>query len=91
MHNTKYGDEYLHRELTNGVIKMLCLPFSNAEIERVFSCTTYYKSGRRSGISTELLEAMLYCKFGLEWLGVSLSGFVPPMDMINYSPSILYK
>ena len=91
LHNVKIGDEYRFREITYGVLKMLCLPFSNAEVERNFSAVTYYKSNRRSLMSTELLEAILYCKFGLKWLGIKVSQFNPPLEMLNYNPSLLYE
>ena len=91
LHNIQIGGEYRYRDITTGVIKMLCLPFSNAEVERVFSATTYYKSGRRCGLSTEMLEAILYCKFGINWLGIKISEFVPPLEMLNYNSSLLYE
>ena len=62
LHNFKSGDEYPYRELTQGVIKMFCLPHSNAEAERDFSAVKYYKSDRRSLMSTKVLEAILLCK-----------------------------
>ena len=92
LHNVKAGNEYKYRDITTGVIKKLVLPFSNGEAERVFSATTLYKSGRRSGISTDLLEAMLYCKFGIIWLGLQkLSDFIPPLEILNYNSSLLYS
>ena len=33
LHNVKQGDEYRYREMTQGVIRMLCLPLSNAEVK----------------------------------------------------------
>ena len=91
LHNFKSGDEYPYREITQGVIKMFCLPHSNAEAERDFSAVTYYKSNRRTLMSTELLEAIMYCKFGLEWLGIKdVDQFKLPMEMLNYNASLLY-
>ena len=91
LHNVKVGDEYPYRDLTMGVIKMLCLPFSNAEVERIFSAMTHYKSKLRSWMSTDLLEAIMYCKFGLKWMGVKLAEFEPPLELLNYYPAMLYK
>ena len=90
LHNVKSGDEYPYREITQGVIKMLCLPHSNAEAERNFSAVTYYKSNRRSLMSTKLLESIMYCKFGLKWLGLEVDQFKPPLEMLNYNSSLLY-
>ena len=36
MHTFKENGEYKFRKLTNGVIRMLCIPLSNAEVERTF-------------------------------------------------------
>ena len=56
---------YPFRILSTDVIKMLCLPASNAEIEQVYSQVTEVKSKKRANLQTELLEAVMYCKFGL--------------------------
>ena len=64
IHNLKSGEESKYQEISNGVVKMLCIPISNAEVERTFSAASYFKSWRCSGIIIDLLEAMLYCKFG---------------------------
>ena len=90
LHNVKIGSEYRFREITTGIIEILCLPFANAEVERVFSATSYYRSWRRSQISLDLLENMLYCKFGILWLGVKLCDFIPPPEMLNFSSSLVY-
>ena len=90
LHNFKSGDEYPYQEFTQGVVKMFCLPHSNAEAERDFSAVTYYKSKRRNRMSTKLLEAILHCKFGLKWLGLQVDQFIPPLDMLNYNASMLY-
>ena len=90
LHNFKSGDEYPYRELTQGVIKMFCLPHSNAEAERDFSAVKYYKSDRRSLMSTRVLEAILLCKFGLKWLGLEVEQFKPPLEMLNYNASLQY-
>ena len=69
---------------------MLCIPISNAEVERTFSAASYFMSWIRSGIKIDLLEAMLYCKFGLSWMGKSLSNFIPPINILSYDASQLY-
>ena len=88
VHNIKIGDDYKFRPLSTGVIKMLCLPLSNAEVERTFSATTYLKGTRRTCISTPLLESMLHCKFGLKRLGQKPSKFVVPRELTSYSAKI---
>ncbi len=59
------SDAFPFRKISSGVVRMLCLPLSNAEVERVFSQVTEVKSKLRTNIKTELLESILYCKFGL--------------------------
>ena len=87
----KVGDAYKYRELSTGVIKMLCLPLSNAEVERLFSVTSYLKNWRRSKLSTKVLKPMLYCRFGLQLLDVKISEWVVPKELSSYSPKILYE
>ena len=89
VHNIKVGDEYKFRPLSTGVIKLLCLPLSNAEVERTFSVTKYFKGIRRTRIATPRLAAMLYCKFGLKRLGQKPSEFIVPRKLFSYSPKIL--
>ena len=79
---------YPFRVLSTGVIKMLCLPASNAEIERVYSQVTEVKSKKRASLHTELLEAILYCKFGLTKFGVAVDEFDPPRQILNYNSDI---
>ena len=34
--------------------------------------------------------AVVYCKFGLKWMGIKLEDFEPPLELLNYNPSMLY-
>ena len=88
LHNIKIGDEFKFRRLTTGVIKMLVLPISNAEVERTFSVTKYLKDWRRSRTSTTLLRNMLFIKFGLKWNGLRASQFKPPRKLLEFNSSI---
>ena len=90
MHHVKVGDTYKFRELTSGVMKMLVLPISNAEVERTFSVTKYYKNWHRSRLSTDLLKPMLHIKFGLKVLGKKPSEFEIPRKLMNFTSDI-YK
>jgi hypothetical protein len=76
--------------LSNGVIRMLCLPISNAEVERVFSQVNLVKNCQRSLMKGDLLEAILYCKFGLSKLGKSASEFQPTAKMLMFD-SLIYN
>ena len=61
IHNTKVGNDFKYRFLSTGVIKMMCLPLSNAEVERTFSATSHIKWWRRAKMETDLLENCMYC------------------------------
>jgi hypothetical protein len=74
--------QYKYRELAEGVIKMLALAISNAEVERTFSASSFFKSSRRSLMKLDLLENILYCKFGLKWLESDLTKFIPPKELL---------
>ncbi len=89
VHNYKDpGGNSTFKPLTSGVIKMLCLPISNAEVERVFSQVNLVKNCRRSKLKSELLEAILYCKFGLSKFGQSVADFKPPVALLKFDSSI---
>jgi len=76
------------RQLSSGVIRMLCLPISNAEVERVLSQVTLVKSSRRSALKLDLPESILFCKFGLSKFGKSSKDFKPTTKMLQFDSSI---
>jgi hypothetical protein len=82
------GGNFPFHPLSNGVIKMMCLPISNAEVERVFSQVNLVKNCRRSKLKLELLESILYCKFGLSKFDRSVADFKPPVEMLKFDSTI---
>ena len=88
LHNLKVGEDFKYRQLTTGVIKMLVLPISNAEVERTFSTTKFFKNWHRSRLATPLLQQMLYCKFGLKLLDQKASQFEVPRKLLKFNQSI---
>ena len=76
------------RIFSQGVIKMLCLPTSNAEIERVFSQVNIIKTKKRANMQTELLDAILHCKFGLSKFGLLPRQFDPPREILSFNSNI---
>ena len=86
--NQDAAGNFPFRQLSSGVIRMLCLPISNAEVERVFSQVNLVKNCRRSGLKLDLLEAILHCKFGLSKFGKTVEDFKPPVSMLKYDSSI---
>ena len=87
-HEMNVGGEYKYRDVTDGVIRMLCLPIANAEVERTFSGVTNTKSDEKSQMKNDLLEAILYCKFGLQWMEKNVEDFVPPLNIVKFDSSI---
>ena len=79
---------YPYRALSQGVLKILCLPVSNAEVERVFSQVNVVKDKKRNRMKTDLLESILFIKFGLRRLGQKAQHFIPPASICNYTSSI---
>ncbi len=67
---------------------MLCLPLSNGEVERVFSQVTEVKSKKRNCMRTELLEAILFCKFGLSRQQTTAGMFEVPRELCSFSSRI---
>ena len=90
VHNWKVGDEYKFRFLSDGVIKMMCLPLSNAEVERTFSATSHVKWWRRAQMKKDLLESSMHCIFGLKWMDKSLKDWIPPRELLHYDKKHLY-
>ena len=60
----------------------------NAEIERVFSQVTLLKNSKRSTMKSELLEAILYIKFGLSKFDKKVPDFKPTVEMLKFDSSI---
>ena len=80
--------EFTYRSVSNGVLKILCLPVSNAEVERVFSQVNVVKDRKRSRMALELLESVLYIKFGLSRLGEKSKTFIPPRSLCKFDSKI---
>ncbi len=76
------------KELAEGVLRMLCLPISNGEVERVFSQVSLVKDKKRNRMKMDTLEAVLYCRFGLSRIGETSGSFVPPNRILHYDASI---
>ena len=77
-------------DLSDGVIKMMCLPLSNAEVERTFSATSHVKWWRRAQMKKDLLESSMHCIFGLKWMDKSLKDWIPPRELLHYDKKHLY-
>ncbi len=89
VHNTTDATGgYPFRILSEGVLKMLVLPISNAEVERSFSQVSIIKDKRRNRMETELLLSVMYCRFGLRRVESKLSSWMPPASICKYTSEI---
>lgn len=57
---------YIFKELANFSLTVLCLPWSNAAVERIFSQMNIVKSKSRNKMGTTLLTSLLQIRFGLK-------------------------
>ncbi|XP_076033730.1 uncharacterized protein LOC143020818 [Oratosquilla oratoria] len=65
-------------------LALLSLPFSNANVERIFSdIMNIVHSKVRNGFSVRSAEAVLQIRYGLSLQGVTCVDFIPPEDMIR--------
>ncbi|KAH7978728.1 hypothetical protein HPB49_006553 [Dermacentor silvarum] len=76
--------------LAAGAIRILTLPVSNAEAERVFSNVTLTKTELRNKMKMDLLESILRIKFGLRLKKKTSSNYIVPEEVLckmtaNYS------
>ena len=81
----------MFRNLAKGVLAMLCLPISNAEVERSFSAVSNVKCWRRNRMDTVTLRSILRCRFGLIWLKTTAGKFKPPKELLNFDSAIYDK
>jgi hypothetical protein len=77
-----------YRNVSEGVLKILCLPVSNGEVERLFSQINVVKDKKRNRMKTDLLEAILHIKFGLRRLDTKCQTFNPPVELCNFNASM---
>lgn len=76
--------------VTAGAVKVLTLPVSNAEAERVFSHVALTKTELRNKMKLDLLESILRIKFGLRLQQKTSSTYMVPDEVLqkmtaNYS------
>lgn len=62
---TDASGERTFSNLAAYALKILCLPISNADVERVFSQVNLLKNDLRNRMSQELLSALLYIRSSL--------------------------
>lgn len=79
-------------ELASFVMKFLVLPFSNAEVERVFSGMNLIKTKIINRMNLNTMNSLLYIRCGLKRLNVCCKNFKITNDLIKKcDKSIYYK
>lgn len=79
------------KELSELALTTLSLPFSNAEVERVFSQMNLIKNKTRNKMGTELLTSLLQIRSGLKRHGKCFHNFILPNEVIkNIGTSSIY-
>lgn len=71
------------RELADLAVKILSLPHSNADVERLFSQTNIIKNKLRNRMQTSTLAAILTIKTSLKRMQKSCCTYVLPHDVIS--------
>jgi len=85
------GGTYIFRELSEFVLKLLCLPSSNAIVERVFSILNGVKTRSRNKINLVMLENLLRIRCNFNSLKKCCTSFVPTKSMYTkFNSNILY-
>lgn len=68
--------------LANLALKLLSLPYSNAEVERTFSAMNIFKSKVRNRMSLNCVNALLHIKNGLKRANICCESYKIP-DEVN--------
>lgn len=78
------------RELSTFVMKFLVLPFSNAEVERVFSGMNIIKTKIRNRFSLNTMNSLLYIRCGLKRLNKCCQSFEITKDLLKKFDKDIY-
>ncbi|XP_066600739.1 SCAN domain-containing protein 3-like [Prorops nasuta] len=79
------------KELATVVIRLLCLPISNAVVERVFSVMNNIKTKLRNRMSLRTLNAVLITQIYLCSRNMCCNNFCPTEEMIELFNSNIYN
>ncbi|KYQ53502.1 hypothetical protein ALC60_00028, partial [Trachymyrmex zeteki] len=73
----------LFAELVTFALSMLILPYSNAQVERIFSQLNLVKNKVRNKMSIEMANAILMIRFGLKRNDKCCHNYVLPPKVIH--------
>lgn len=71
------------KHLNDLALKVLCLPHSNADIERIFSQMNLVKTKLRNKMKLSLLNNILHIRFGVKRTGSCCNDFVLPNEVLK--------
>ncbi len=89
-HHKNLLSETSYYPLAEDVLKMMALPTSNADVERVFSQMNV-KTKLRNRMLPVTLNALLHCRYGLHLTGKLIHEFEPTNNMLKQFTSSTYK
>jgi hypothetical protein len=72
-------------------LNLLCLPFSNASVERVFSAMALVKTKLRNRLLCETVDLVLAVRYGLKLLGTTPARFEAPGSMLKLFNADIYE
>ncbi|XP_031328721.1 uncharacterized protein LOC116159845 [Photinus pyralis] len=75
------SDENPFQPLVNLAFAVLCLPHSNADVERLFSQMNVIKSKLRNRMLLDLLDSILHIRFGLKRIGKCCQSYTLPDEV----------
>ena len=83
--------ELRFRNLPQLALSLYSLPYSNAEVERIFSKMNYFKNKMRNRISSPTLDALIRIE-GLRWRKEECHNFTVTNDMKSkFNTSMVYQ
>lgn len=71
------------KDLSDFACKMLCLPFSNAEVERIFSQMNLVKTKLRNRMQSDMVNAILMIRSSMSNSGSCCSNFQITPEMVS--------
>jgi hAT family C-terminal dimerisation region len=77
------GNENPFAELAEFAISLLVLPFSNADVERIFSLMNNIKTKLRNKMSTDMLTSIMHVRSGLRRRNVCCSNLDITSKMVE--------
>ena len=84
--------ELRFRNLLQLALSLYSLPYSNAEVERIFSKTNYIKNKMRNRMSSLTLDALIWIEGGLRWRKEECHNFTVTDDMKSkFNTSTVYQ